>query len=57
MCGRYASSSHPGDLVEEFEVEQDSTAQPTRSMERSDLVGAVDPTTGEIIGGLSTTAR
>ena len=32
MCGRYASSSHPGDLVEEFEVEQDSTAQPTRSI-------------------------
>jgi len=49
MCGRYASSSHPEDLVEEFEVEQDSTAQPTRSMERSDLVGAVDPTTGGIV--------
>ena len=28
MCGRYASSSHPDDLVEEFEVSENLVAQP-----------------------------
>jgi putative SOS response-associated peptidase YedK len=32
MCGRYASSSRPQDLVEEFEVEEDCTALPARSI-------------------------
>ncbi|MEP7036296.1 MAG: SOS response-associated peptidase [Actinomycetota bacterium] len=32
MCGRYASSSRPEDLIEEFEVELDRTAQPGRSI-------------------------
>jgi putative SOS response-associated peptidase YedK len=27
MCGRYAASAHPDDLVEEFEVDRDSTDQ------------------------------
>jgi len=32
MCGRYASSSRPEDLVEEFDVEQDRTGQRVRSI-------------------------
>ena len=32
MCGRYASSSRPENLVEEFEVEQDLTGQASRSI-------------------------
>jgi putative SOS response-associated peptidase YedK len=32
MCGRYASSSHPEDLVEEFEVDEDRTGQAGRSI-------------------------
>lgn len=32
MCGRYASSSRPEDLVEEFEVEEDRTGQASRSI-------------------------
>jgi len=32
MCGRYASSSRPEDLIEEFEVDEDRTAQPARSI-------------------------
>jgi len=32
MCGRYASSSRPEDLVEEFEVDEDRTAEPSRSI-------------------------
>jgi len=32
MCGRYASSSRPEDLVEEFEVDQDRTREAGRSI-------------------------
>jgi putative SOS response-associated peptidase YedK len=32
MCGRYASSSRPEDLAEEFEVDEDRTGQPSRSI-------------------------
>lgn len=32
MCGRYASSSRPEDLVEEFEVDDDRTGQTSRSI-------------------------
>lgn len=32
MCGRYAATANPDELVEEFEVEQDRTAEPARSV-------------------------
>jgi putative SOS response-associated peptidase YedK len=32
MCGRYAATANPDELVEEFEVEQDRTAEPTRTV-------------------------
>src|SRR5665647_586114 len=32
MCGRYASSSRPEHLVEEFEVDEDRTGQASRSI-------------------------
>ena len=32
MCGRYAATANPDELVEEFEVEQDRTSEPTRSI-------------------------
>jgi putative SOS response-associated peptidase YedK len=32
MCGRYASSAHPEDLVEEFDVDQDLTGERIRSI-------------------------
>ena len=32
MCGRYASSSRPEDLVEEFEVDEDRTPEVARSI-------------------------
>jgi putative SOS response-associated peptidase YedK len=32
MCGRYASSARPDDLVEEFEVDEDRTGVPARSI-------------------------
>lgn len=32
MCGRYAASANPDELVEEFEVEQDRTSEPARSV-------------------------
>ena len=32
MCGRYAATANPDELVEEFEVEQDRTAEPARSI-------------------------
>jgi len=32
MCGRYASSSRPQDLVEEFDVDEDRTGEPVRSL-------------------------
>ena len=43
MCGRYASSSRPEDLVEEFEIDEDRTAQLTRSI----LVAPQSPPAGE----------
>ena len=43
MCGRYASSSRPEDLVEEFEVDEDRTAQFARSI----LVAPQNPPAGE----------
>jgi len=42
MCGRYASSSRPEDLVEEFEVDEDCTAQFARSI----LVAPQSPPAG-----------
>ncbi|GAB3069651.1 MULTISPECIES: SOS response-associated peptidase [unclassified Phycicoccus] len=32
MCGRYAATANPDELVEEFEVEQDRTGDPSRSI-------------------------
>jgi putative SOS response-associated peptidase YedK len=32
MCGRYASSARPEDLVEEFDIDQDCTDEPGRSL-------------------------
>lgn len=32
MCGRYAASARPEDLVEEFEIEADRTREPARSV-------------------------
>lgn len=32
MCGRYAASANPDELIEEFEVEQDRTSEPARSV-------------------------
>ncbi len=32
MCGRYAASRSPGDLVEELEIDLDATGQPSRSV-------------------------
>jgi putative SOS response-associated peptidase YedK len=43
MCGRYASSSHPEDLVEEFEIDQDRTGEPIRSI----LMAPQSPPAGE----------
>ncbi|HET7303327.1 MAG TPA: SOS response-associated peptidase [Segeticoccus sp.] len=42
MCGRYAASAHPDDLVEEFEVDEDRTDERTRSV----LVTPQDPPVG-----------
>jgi putative SOS response-associated peptidase YedK len=35
MCGRYAATANPDELVEEFEVDQDRTGDPARSILRS----------------------
>jgi putative SOS response-associated peptidase YedK len=43
MCGRYASSSRPEDLVEEFEVDDDRTGLRTRSI----LVAPQSPPAGQ----------
>lgn len=43
MCGRYASSSRPADLVEEFDVEQDRTGERSRSI----LVTPQSPPAGQ----------
>jgi putative SOS response-associated peptidase YedK len=43
MCGRYASSSHPEDLIEEFDVDEDRTQQPSRSI----LVTPQSPPAGQ----------
>lgn len=32
MCGRYAATADPDELVEEFEIEDDRTAEPARSI-------------------------
>lgn len=32
MCGRYAATANPDELIEEFEVEEDRTGEPTRSV-------------------------
>ncbi len=32
MCGRYATSRNQADLIEELEIEQDATSEPTRSL-------------------------
>ena len=42
MCGRYAASRRPEDLVEEFEVEADETGAPARSL----LAAPQDPPPG-----------
>jgi len=43
MCGRYASSARPEDLVEEFEVEEDRTGERLRSI----LASPQSPPAGE----------
>ncbi|WP_270888446.1 SOS response-associated peptidase [Pedococcus sp. 5OH_020] len=35
MCGRYAATAHPDELIEEFEVELDRTGEPSRSILKS----------------------
>ncbi len=42
MCGRYAATANPGELVEEFEVDVDRTGERTRSV----LVSAQEPPAG-----------
>ena len=32
MCGRYAATANPDELIEEFEVELDRTREPARSI-------------------------
>ena len=43
MCGRYASSSRPEDLIEEFDVGEDRTGQRSRSI----LASAQSPPAGQ----------
>ena len=43
MCGRYASSSRPEDLVEEYDVAEDRTGEPARSV----LAAPQNPPAGE----------
>jgi putative SOS response-associated peptidase YedK len=43
MCGRYASSSRPEDLVEEFDVDEDRTGERVRSL----LVTSQSPPAGQ----------
>jgi putative SOS response-associated peptidase YedK len=43
MCGRYASSARPEDLVEEFDVAEDRTGEPLRSI----LAAPQHPPAGE----------
>ena len=43
MCGRYASSSRPQDLVEEFDIESDATGEAVRSI----LAAPQSPPAGE----------
>ena len=43
MCGRYASSSRPENLVEEFEIDEDRTGQAARSI----LVAPQSPPAGQ----------
>jgi putative SOS response-associated peptidase YedK len=43
MCGRYASSSRPQDLVEEFDIESDRTGEAVRSI----LAAPQSPPAGE----------
>ena len=43
MCGRYAASERPDELIEEFEVEHDRTGEPSRSI----LATPQDPPPGE----------
>ena len=43
MCGRYASSAHPEDMVAEFKVDEDRTAQAARSI----LVAPQTPPAGQ----------
>ncbi|WP_153398265.1 SOS response-associated peptidase [Ornithinicoccus halotolerans] len=42
MCGRYAASANPDELIEAFEVEIDGTGEPTRSV----LANPQDPPAG-----------
>lgn len=35
MCGRYAATADPGDLIEEFEIDADRTGEATRSLLKS----------------------
>lgn len=42
MCGRYAASANPDELIEAFEVELDATDEPSRSV----LVNPQDPPVG-----------
>ena len=35
MCGRYAATANPDDLIEEFEIDADRTDDPTRSLLKS----------------------
>ena len=43
MCGRYAASANPDDLIEAFEIDIDATGDPTRSL----LVNPQSPPAGE----------
>lgn len=43
MCGRYAASARPDELVEEFDVDEDRTGEPARSI----LKAPQDPPAGQ----------
>lgn len=35
MCGRYAATANPDDLIEEFEIDADRVGEPSRSILKS----------------------
>lgn len=53
MCGRYAATANPDELVDEFEVEEDRTGEPGRSV----LAAPQDPPPGRPDHNMAPTKR